>query len=130
VETRLKEASKAAEDARTQAAEQAERTRREFEINESRYRQAHQVEKEGMVREYEIMVQRVREEYQLCNDTLRKASESQIKEITALNTRMNEMEERHRKEKSELDEQLVKDKYTLDALHSENRELQDAKILL
>ena len=36
----------------------------------------------------------------------------------------------YRKDKSELDEQLVKDKYTLDAMQSENRELQDAKVHL
>jgi len=43
---------------------------------------------------------------------------------------LRETDEKFRREKGELDEQLVKDKYTLDVVHSENRELQDAKILL
>lgn len=107
-----------------------ERTRREYELSESRYRQTHQAEKEGMIKEYELLVAKVRDEYQLCNDTLRKASESQVNEITALSTLLRESEERFRKEKTELDEQLIKDKYTLDALHSENFQLQDAKLLL
>jgi hypothetical protein len=128
-ETRLKEASRAAEEARAGAIEQAERTRREFEVSESRYRQAHLLEKEVMVREYEAVVLRVREEYQLCNDTLRRASESQVAEITAVNGRLREHEERHRKERGELEEQLVKDKYTLDLLQNENRQLQEAKLL-
>ena len=36
----------------------------------------------------------------------------------------------HRREKTELDEQLVKDKYTVDACQAENRELRDSKVLL
>lgn len=46
-----------------------------------------------------------------------------MNEILSLNTKIRELDEKFRKEKGELDEQLVKDKYTLDALHSENREL-------
>ncbi|TNV80225.1 hypothetical protein FGO68_gene16225 [Halteria grandinella] len=130
LENKLKEAQIYADDAKMQAQEQVERTRREFELSESRYRQTHQSEKEGMMKEYENMVQKVREEYQLCNDTLRKASDSQINEITALSTLLRDSEERFRKDKSELDEQLIKDKYTLDVLHSENHSLQDAKLLL
>lgn len=43
---------------------------------------------------------------------------------------MRELDEKFRKEKGELDEQLIKDKYTLDVIQSENKELQDAKLLL
>jgi len=53
-----------------------------------------------------------------------------VNEITAVSTKLRETDEKFRREKGELDEQLVKDKYTLDVVHSENRELQDAKILL
>lgn len=72
----------------------------------------------------------MREEYQCCNDTLRKASESQVGEIQALQGQLRSEYETHRKEKSTLDEQLVKDKFTLDACQGENRELLEAKVLL
>lgn len=53
-----------------------------------------------------------------------------MKEILSLNQMALTNGEIYRKDKSELDEQLVKDKYTLDAMQSENRELQDAKVHL
>ena len=38
--------------------------------------------------------------------------------------------ENHRKEKNELDDRMLKDKYIIDAIQTENRELQEAKTML
>ncbi len=38
--------------------------------------------------------------------------------------------ENHRKEKNELDDRMLKDKYIIDAIQAENRELQEAKTML
>ena len=80
--------------------------------------------------EYDQLVHNVRIEYQTCNLTLRQSIDSQTNEIHSLNEKLRECFEQHRTEKGELDEQLIKDKYTIDACISENSQLRDSQILL
>jgi ClpP class serine protease len=56
LEERVAQARRETEDSRKEAQEQLERTRREFEANESRYRQTHLADKENTFKECERLV--------------------------------------------------------------------------
>ena len=85
----------------------------------SRMRAMHSQEMESLRNEYETIIDKSRKEYTMCNETLRRASEAQCGEIHSLGRQIVDNNERHRKEKAELDEQLVRDKFRLDAVIAE-----------
>ena len=61
-----------------------ERMRRETDVQVARMRHIHAQDQEAIKREYETLIEKIRQEFTLCNDTLRKASDSQSGEIQEL----------------------------------------------
>ena len=69
----------------------------------------------------------MKEEFSAVNSELKHVLGTRSLEISALNAELKDVSERHRRERTELEEHLHKDKYTTDLCAMENERLRQAK---
>ena len=107
-----------------------DRLKKELEYAEGKVKSKCNEEKEAMKKEYEDLISNLRLEYTRLTETLRGANEAQSGEITMISSHLRAQADQHRREKAELDDQLIRDKYQLDACQAELRALREAKLRL
>ena len=81
----------------------------------------------NLKRDYEDLLKQVKDEYAQCTTEMKSFLDNKTLENGQLSAQMKELQDKHRKERCELEDALHKDKYTTELFTMENERLKLAK---
>ena len=100
---------------------------KENEYNLSKQARQLDGDKESLKKDYEELLTSVKDEYRQASSELKQIIESKTQEISSLQGQLKESLDNHRKERNELEDTLMRDKYSTDLYSMENSKLKQAK---